>query len=164
MSTGREEAAAADAGIGDLYRRHSRWLARRLRRRFGDDGDDFAQEAWRRLIAGYGRSALIRHPRALLLRIATNTGLDSLRQGARRTRAEACGSAVPEAGEPPQDMTMLMEQIILGLPEPLRDVFVLSRFGGLTNSQIAERLGISPKTVEWRMTRALARCAAELRR
>ncbi|MNF08639.1 RNA polymerase sigma factor [compost metagenome] len=58
----------------------------------------------------------------------------------------------------------MARELILGLPEPLRDVFVLSRFGGLTNAQIGEKLGISPKTVEWRMTRALAHCAAQLRR
>jgi len=63
-----------------------------------------------------------------------------------------------------QTHDVFIRELVLGLPQPLRDVFVLSRFGGLSNSQIAERLGISPKTVEWRMTKALAHCAAQLRR
>jgi RNA polymerase sigma factor (sigma-70 family) len=62
-----------------------------------------------------------------------------------------------------QSTEVLLRQIVLGLPQPLRDVFVLSRFGGLTNSQIGEQLGISVKTVEKRMTKALAHCAAQLR-
>lgn len=164
MSSGRGRSEAADVWIGDLYRRHAGWLARRLRRRFGDEADDFAQEAWRRLIASYGDAGLIRHPRALLLRIATNTGLDSRRSATRRSAGEAAREAAEAADASSQDAAVLLEQIILGLPEPLRDVFVLSRFGGLSNAQIAERLGISPKTVEWRMTRALAHCAAQFRR
>jgi RNA polymerase sigma-70 factor (ECF subfamily) len=58
---------------------------------------------------------------------------------------------------------VLTRQLVLGLPQPLRDVFVLSRVSGLSNNQIAEQLGISPKTVEKRMTKAKAHCAAQLR-
>lgn len=75
--------------------------------------------------------------------------------------AGAGGSGIHQAIQADE---VFARQIILGLPQPLRDVFVLSRFGGLTNEQIAEQLGIRPKTVEWRMTKALAHCAAQYRR
>lgn len=64
---------------------------------------------------------------------------------------------------PRQSDELLAKQLVLGLPQPLRDVFVLSRISGLSNNQIAEQLGISPKTVEKRMTKAKAHCAAQLR-
>ena len=164
MSDGRGDIQAADAWIGDLYRRHSHWLTRKLRRRFGEEADDLAHEAWRRLIAAYGDAGLIRHPRALLLRIAVNSGLDSQRRSSReRVRDEVDTRDRPLAGVQSQEASLLLEQIILGLPDGERDVFLMSRFGGLSNAQIADRLGISPKTVEWRMTKALAHCAAHLR-
>lgn len=155
----------ADVGLSDLYRLYSGWLASRLRRRFGDETDDLVQEAYLR-IARYSRQGAILHPKALLLRIATNLGSDRDGQSRRRARHAKLQSQTSGWGaEPASQMDdVLTRQIILGLPQPLRDVFLLSRFGGLTNSQIAERLGISPKTVEWRMTRALAHCTAQLRR
>lgn len=42
-----------------------------------------------------------------------------------------------------------------GLPEKCREVFELSRFGGLKYQQIADELGISVKTVENQMGKAL---------
>lgn len=41
------------------------------------------------------------------------------------------------------------------LPEKCKNIFVLSRYGGLTYSEIAEDLGISVKTVENQMSIAL---------
>ena len=58
---------------------------------------------------------------------------------------------------------MLLRQIVSALPPPLRDVFVLSRFAGMTNQDIATACGLSVKTVEWRMTKALALVTLRLR-
>lgn len=49
----------------------------------------------------------------------------------------------------------LAQQIIEQLPERRREIFKLSREQGLTNKEIAEKLGLSVKTVENQMTAAL---------
>lgn len=150
--------------LDGFYRRHSAWLVARLRRRFGADTEDLVQEIWLRVEA-IEAEVDIRHPRAFLLQIAFNLGLSGDRQT--RRRRQILDSTVPlgtATHHPTQAAVVEIQDIVLALPQPLRDVFVLSRFGGLTNNQIAEQLDISPKTVEWRMTKALAQCAAELRR
>jgi RNA polymerase sigma-70 factor (ECF subfamily) len=48
------------------------------------------------------------------------------------------------------------QQALQALPPKRKEIFLLSRHGGLTNRQIAEQLGISIKTVESQMTAALA--------
>jgi RNA polymerase sigma-70 factor (ECF subfamily) len=155
------ESSAAEDRLGELYRLHAGWLKARLRRLVGAEADDLVQETYLR-IARYQRAGDIPHPRALLLRIAVNLDLDARRRARRREAATA--AACPDEGQdaPRQAQAVLLKQVILSLPEPLREVFVLSRFGGLTYEQIGERLGLSVKTVEWRMSKALAHCAAQL--
>lgn len=48
-----------------------------------------------------------------------------------------------------------IEKAIAALPDSYRETFRLSRFGELTNSQIAARLNVSVKTVEYRISQAL---------
>ncbi len=48
------------------------------------------------------------------------------------------------------------EALIIQLPEKRKKIFLLSRKAGLSNKEIAVRLGISEKTVENQMTSALA--------
>ncbi len=48
-----------------------------------------------------------------------------------------------------------IKEVINSLPEKCREVFELNRFDGLKYSEIAERLNISPKTVENQMSKAL---------
>jgi RNA polymerase sigma-70 factor (ECF subfamily) len=49
------------------------------------------------------------------------------------------------------------------LPPRAREVFTLSRNEQLTNREIAERLALSPKTVEMHLTRALVSLRSVLR-
>lgn len=150
--------------LEQLYRRYSDGLRRALRRRFGADAaEDLVQEAYLRL-ARSGQAEEAEHPRALLLRIAVNAGVDRARYDRRRA-GDGSASPQPDYETTPSDQAevLLLKEIVLSLPPILRDVFVLSRFAGLSYSEIAVRLGISVKTVEWRMSRALAVCAERLR-
>ncbi len=48
-----------------------------------------------------------------------------------------------------------IEKAIRELPETYRETFEMSRFGNIPNSEIAEKLNLSVKTVEYRITQAL---------
>ncbi len=53
------------------------------------------------------------------------------------------------------DIRQNIQDAIGELPEKCREIFVLSRFENLKYQQIAEKLGISIKTVETQMSKAL---------
>jgi RNA polymerase sigma-70 factor (ECF subfamily) len=149
-----------------LYRQHFHWLVRVLRVRYGPDGaEDLVQETYLRA-ASIQSLAKIQSPRALLLRIATNVAIDQHRRACVRptmSRSEAAALAFERhavAGD--QGELLALKQTILSLPHRLQEAFVLSRFAGLTYEEIADRLGLSVKTVEGRMTKALRICARQL--
>lgn len=54
-----------------------------------------------------------------------------------------------------QELAERIFEALRALPEKCREVFSLNRFEGLKYSEIAARLGISVKTVEARMSKAL---------
>ncbi|WP_395942949.1 RNA polymerase sigma factor [Brevundimonas sp.] len=148
--------------VAELYRRYAAWLRARLTHRYGADlADDLVQEAYLR-IAPYQAQG-IRSPQSLLLRIASNLALDGFARDAVRIRHRQSALDSAEAFGDTHD-TLLLKQIVRSMPEKDRDVFVLSRFGGLTHAQIAARLEVAVKTVEWRMGRALKHCDDYLRR
>lgn len=72
-------------------------------------------------------------------------------------RAEELPSIQPPdaAGAETGELARAVEQAIRGLPERRREIFVLHREQHLTYAQIAATLGISVKTVETQMGRAL---------
>jgi len=148
-----------------LYRRYAPWLTARLKRRFGDAAEDLVQETYIR-VAPYGERVEIRHPKALLMHIATNVVIDEDRRRKRQpvlfsVREDPGGRDGQASGG--QTELVLLKQVILSMPPHLRDVFMLSRFGGLSYDGIADRLGLPVKTVEWRMSKALAYCKTKIR-
>lgn len=156
------ESEAARLSVEEIYRRHGGWLIAFLRRRFGwDVAEDLAQDTFARAV---GAGLEIRNPRAFLARVAINAALDQERRRAVRPTLVAEGAAGAGAATPADQAELLaLKQIILSLPPKLREVFLLSRYGGLTYEEIAQRCGISVKTVEGRMTKALAMCVARIR-
>jgi RNA polymerase sigma-70 factor (ECF subfamily) len=145
------------------YRLNFKWLVGRLRRQFGDHAEDLAQEAYAR-IARRHRQGGIRHPRALLLTVARNLGRDEARKALRsRSAGENIEVTVLMVEDATQHDATLLKEVIFSLPEPLRDVFVLSRVIGLTYEEIAIRLNLSVKSVEWRLSKALQHCVKHLR-
>ena len=142
-----------------VYRSHGSWLYRFFRRRFGpQEAQDLTQETFVRVV---GARIEIRDPRAFLRRVALNTVRDQSRRAAVRPVLVSDETNLHEAATPADvEHQLLLEQIVMTLPPRLREVFFLSRFVGLTYAEIAHRCGISVKTVEARMTKALAICTA----
>ena len=140
-----------------IYRKHRGWLLAFLKQRFGSlVGEDLAQEAFLRTLRS---GAEIRNPRAFLAKVAVRAALEE----ARRRPEPGLAVVLPRAAEPEAEEAMLLEQAILSLPQPLREVFLLSRFGGLTNVEIADRCNLSVKRVEARITKARAMLTAMMR-
>lgn len=160
VTEAKQLGAEAQDGINRLYRRYAAWLGRRLRSHVdADAAADVVQETYLRIAPYAGGD--IRHPKAFLLKIALNLVRDeSRREGHRRRGQESQKPAESEAA--PQFDQVLLAQIIRSMPQLYRDVFVLSRFGSMTYPEIAQRLGVSVKAVEWRMSRALEYCASRL--
>ncbi len=49
-----------------------------------------------------------------------------------------------------------LERLLEALPEKCKEAFVLSRFDGLTNTEVADYMGVSVKTVEKHLSKATA--------
>ena len=132
-----------------------RWLAGRLSAS-GLEVDDVVQEVYAAL-AGLPEVAHIRDPRAYMIATARAAVLGTLRR-ARIVRIEAFASldhldADGQAAGPEHVATAHQQlrrtlSLIHALPEKCRQAFVLRRVEGLSQRQIAERMGISESTVE----------------
>lgn len=156
--------ARGDRGAFEtVFREHYAALVRfadaMLRSR--ESGEDIVQEVLLNLWRQRETLRVDDSLRAYLYRAVRNRALNSVRND--RVRREAVPHLVREAPQAaPGDADLLEGELevaaraaIAELPPRCREIFELSRFQGLRYSEIAETLGISVKTVETQMGRAL---------
>lgn len=136
------------------------------------DADDLVQDAYARLVRAHA-SGPIANPKAFLFVVARNLALNRLRhQGYERPMGvmeidplsvldDAVGA--PEALAHREDFQLLIEAI-QSLPDRCRQVITLRKIYGLSQKEVAERLGISEHTVEVQGAIGLRKCIEFFRR
>lgn len=145
-----------------------RYLRDLLSRR--EDAEDVAQETYVRLVSAAANERSEVHLRALMFRAATNLAYDRFRQRRAHGRHDDGDLAALPAETPHAERIVAMEQAVaivertlLGLPERCRLVFLLRTSREWSYEAIADRLGVSKRTVEREMQAALDACQRELR-
>lgn len=151
-----------------FYLRQREALVRFLTQRTRDPAlaEDLAQEAWIRVSQGGGVSA-IENPQAYLYRIASNLVIDHARAADRRrlTRGEIDEILhVREDSPGPEQVAIDRSELhhllsmLRALPDRQRAILLMSRLDRLSHHEIARWFGISTRTVEFELSRALMAC------
>jgi RNA polymerase sigma-70 factor (ECF subfamily) len=150
------------------YDRISQRLTRRLRS--ADLASDVIQETYLR-IERMGDIGSVRNPAAYLLGIALNIARDYRRAESRRLTVDEVDSLLeipddrpdPEHEVEKRSEINLLRRAIAELPERRRLVLTLSRIEGLHNREIAERFGVTVRTIEIDLKQALEHCADRMK-
>jgi RNA polymerase sigma factor (sigma-70 family) len=160
----------AQRHVATLYRDQAGLLRRRVRAQVGspEEASDIVQEAFSRLLGARARQSL-RNPGAFLNRIVRNLLIDRSRRNAVRPPFVSLEPGDDIALPPDQGEALELDQmrkryrdIVDALPPRTREVFLLHRVDELGYREIAERLGISIRTVEWHIAQAIYRIGKEL--
>ena len=149
-----------------FYRDQHGRLLRYFRKRVGRDAaPDLVQETFTRLLRNGGFDRLD-NPGGYLTRCAHNLLIESAR---RKWREQAVFYPFDEgrdaAVSPEQtlrldeiDARRFYQRALDALPPRTRAIFLMHRQQCMTYREIAEHLGVSDKTVDYHMMRALAQC------
>lgn len=148
---------------------HEAMLRAWLRSRFprGLEIDDLVQDAYARVIRARAAGTAMQSPKAFLFATARNLALDTLRRrqifgedslvpfDAREVLDEADG--IPETVDRAEKLELLT-LAIQSLPERCRQVVTLRKIYGLSQREIATRLGISVCTVSAQLSIGVRKC------
>jgi RNA polymerase sigma factor (sigma-70 family) len=146
-------------------------LLRFLTRRAGRAAaEDVLQDVWLNLRERSDPSTW-REPRAVLFTTAAHLAIDSGRREATADKVfardvaqpdSACPRANPEAQADAVGNLERLDAALQDLPGVCREAFLLNRVESLTHAEIAKRLGVSTKSVQRYIERALRHCLQAL--
>lgn len=154
--------ASADP-VHALYREHRAWLQTWLRRRLGDGhtAADLTQDTFVRVITG-GQAQAIEEPRAYLTTLAQRVLYNFWRRRElERAWLDALAAQPEELAPSPETYALVREAVetldrwLDGLPPKVREAFLLRRLEGLAHAEIAQRMGVSVRTVERHIKQAI---------
>jgi RNA polymerase sigma-70 factor (ECF subfamily) len=123
-------------------------------------GEDVAQDVMLELWGRRNNIVLDTSLRAYLLQVARNRALNLIRHHRVVVRLDPRDVVAPPHAHADrtvleQEIDVVVRRAVTALPTRCREVFQLSRVHGLKYAEIAETLGISVKTVEAQMGKAL---------
>lgn len=132
--------------------------------------DDLLQDVWLKLNR-LQTGEPVDNPLAYLRRMAANLAIDDARADARRLLEPMeiellleVPDEAPNAEQATSDRQQLqrLAEILEELPQRRRELFVAARLEGLPHKMLAQRFGVSVRTVELEVRRALDHCAIRL--
>lgn len=164
MSSGSD--SAGDTQLEVLYRHHHGWLHGWLRQRLNNcaDAADLAQDTFVRVLLARNPEP-VRQPRHYLSTIARGLVIDLYRRRALELAYKEALALIPEKTQPSlEEQAMFFEELLEidrlldGMGAKVKRTFLLAQLDGLTYAQIAERLGITVRTVNNHMAKAVEHC------
>lgn len=153
--------------LHSLYRDHHGWLENWLRKRMGNawDAADLSQDTFLRVLSSSQKIADLREPRAFLLTVGKRLLSNFYtRRSLEQAYLEALARLPEDCVPSPEQRWLLLEtlqaldELLDGLPAPVRRAFLLSQLEGLGYRDIAQRLEVSERTVKRYMAHAYEHC------